>query len=183
MAYLLVMGSVLLSIGVCLGWACWSLGRWTLGRLLPGGRQSSGTATQKAKPGPRARSRSDAPTKASSKAANKAQAKSEPRQEPRASRGKAAPAKAVKNKEPTPPWALTRGLSRFGSALPLGLLMALIYGVVRLAEKGMAARAESTPEGYHQLVSVLGVTAVALLALALVSRFCRWRLDRYERRQ
>lgn len=180
MAYLLVMGSVLLSIGVCLGWACWSLGRWALGRLLPGGRQSSGTATQKAKPGPRARSRSDAPTKAASKAANKAQAKSEPRQESRASRGKAASSKAVKN---TPPWALTRGLSRFGSALPLGLLMALIYGVVRLAEKGMAARAESTPEGYHQLVSVLGVTAVALLALALVSRFCRWRLDRYERRQ
>ncbi|MAY72532.1 MAG: hypothetical protein CME82_13890 [Halomonas sp.] len=183
MAYLLVMGSVLLSIGVCLGWACWSLGRWTLGRLLPGGRQPSGAATQKTKPRPRARSRSDAPTKAANKAPSKAQAKPESGPAPKATRGKAATAKASRNKEPTPPWALTRGLSRCGSALPLGLLMALIYGVVRLAEKGMAARAESTPEGYHQLVSVLGVTAVALLALALVSWFCRWRLDRYERRQ
>lgn len=168
MAYLLVMGSVLLSIGVCLGWACWSLGRWTLGRLMPGSRQSSGTATRKAKP------RAKAPTKAQAKAPTKTRATSEPR---------GARNKPASDKAPGPPWALTRGLARWGSALPLGLLMALVYGVVRLAEKGMAARAESTPEGYHQLVSVLGVTAVTLLALALVSWFCRWRLDRYERRQ
>jgi len=164
MAYLLVMGSVLLSIGVCAGWALWSVGRWCVARLSPQGSSRrtptprKRTASRQQKPAAKTASRTASKTTTKPSAASKAKA---PRQ-------------------PTPPWALTRVLARRRSALPLGLLVALLFGGARLAEVGMRARPHDVPVGYHHLVAVLGWTALGLLALALLCGFANWRLRRYE---
>ncbi|MBY5970507.1 hypothetical protein [Halomonas denitrificans] len=167
MAYLLVMGSVLLSIGVCLGWMCWSLGRWLLAGILP-----ERTPAAK-KPTPKARSKRAPASRAKKAGSDKAAAAKATTSAPKTPRPK---------REPTPPWSLTKALARVRSALPLGLLMALVFGVVRLAEKGMAERAEDVPQGYHQLVSTLGGLTLVMLALALICAFCRLRIRRHKKR-
>ncbi|MGQ7249422.1 hypothetical protein ACUN9Y_19075 [Halomonas sp. V046] len=168
MAYLLVMGSVLLSIGVCAGWALWSVGRWCVARLSPQG-SSRRTPTPRKRPSSRQQ-------KAAAKPANQTAGKTASKTTAKSS----VASKAKAPRQPTPPWALTRVLARRRSALPLGLLVALLFGGARLAEVGMRARPHDVPVGYHHLVAVLGWTALGLLALALLCGFANWRLRRYE---
>lgn len=174
MAYLLVMGSVMLSIVVCLGWAAWALGRWCIQRLTPAHTprtaKSRVSPSKKVTPKPRAsaakRTSSTAkPARASAKASDKAK-----------------PIK-VEKVPLAPPNLLTRFLAKCRSTLPLGLFALFLFGVIKLAQIGMQARSEDVPAGYHQLVTVVGWAAVVLLVLAVLSFLALWRVSRYEQKE
>lgn len=155
MAYVLVMGGLVLSVCFALGWAVVASGRW-LWRRRPGGRQPARKASSRPKPRPRANPKPKSSPK--------------PARQPRSRKTPEAAAKT-----PREPWRLTRWLARRHSALPLALLMALLYGFTRLAEYGMTHRPQEAPGGFHDLVSWLGWLAAGLGVLALLSLLAQWR--------
>lgn len=157
MVWMLVMGSVMLSIVACLGWAAWALGSWCVGRW---------------------RSSSTPPKKAASRSTPM------PRKRQPAARRSASSAGARKvDAEPSPPWLLTRLLASCGAALPLGLLVLFLFGGARLAEVGMQSSSQSVPDSYHKAVEVLGWTGSLTLLLAALSLLASWRIARYEARR
>lgn len=165
MAYMLVMGSVLLSVVVCLGWASWALGRWCWMRLSPP-QASPRKASSRKTPTPKPRQ----------SAARKKQTTSRADTVSRSSRRK-------EPSEPAPPGGLTRLLASCRAALPLGLLILFLYGGARLAEVGMQSSQKAVPESYHQAVWVLGWAALGILLLAALALLATWRIARFESRQ
>lgn len=148
MTYLLVMGSVTLSVLFTLGWLLFRLLRLA-GGALPGARRSSARK----------------PAKGRGKAAR-------PAAKPKAAASKRATAKPTA----TPPWRLTQQLAQWHAAMPLALVLSLIYLAARLAEHGMSYRPpHSVPGGYTVLVAGLGWLAAVLIALALLQRLAAWR--------
>ncbi|ALM52757.1 hypothetical protein [Halomonas huangheensis] len=162
MAYMLVMGSVLLSVVVCLGWASWALGRWCLTRLSPP-QSSSRKAPSRKTPTPKPR-QSAARRKQTATPASRSTRRKEP-------------------SEPAPPGGLTHLLASCRAALPLGLLILFLYGGARLAEVGMQSSHKAVPDSYHQAVWVLGWAALGILLLAVVALLATWRIARFESRQ
>ncbi len=145
MTYLLVMGSVMLSVLFTLGWLLFRLLRLA-GGALPGGRRSSARK----------------PAKGRAKAAR-------PAAKPK---GKAAAGKPAA----TAPWRLTQRLAQWHAAMPLALVLSLVYLAARLAEHGMSFRPpHAVPGGYTVLVAGLGWLAAVLIALALLQRLAAWR--------
>lgn len=159
MTYLLVMGSLALSVCFTLGWGLVVTGRWLV-RRLPG-RGSASARPKARRPANRARPAPKASAKRTAKPAAKA------------ADGK--PSRRGGASDPAGPWPLTRWLARRRSALPLGLLALLLYGGSRLAAYGMAFRPHEAPGAFHRLVGVLGWSASGLLALAAVSLLAAWR--------
>ncbi|MCG6657019.1 hypothetical protein HOP52_04410 [Halomonas campisalis] len=156
MTYVLVMGSLALSVLFTLGWALWRGLRWVAG-LLPGG--VGGRARSPRKPARQAAAGRKAPAKSARPAAT---ASSKPN--PKPSR---------------PPWALTRWLAGCQAALPLAAVGTLTYLVARLAEHGMSFRPpHAAPGGFHSLVTALGWLAAGLVLLALVAWLAAWRCRR-----
>ena len=156
MAYVLVMGSLALSVSFTLGWVMWRAGGWAWRGLIGG----SGTR----KPKPRARK---APARQAS-----------PRSRSTTARKATPRAKAKSVASPADPWRLTRGLAALSGTRPLAMLTLLLYGLSRLVEFGMTQRPLSPPTGYHSLVNVLGWSAAALLALTILNLMARWRCRR-----
>lgn len=155
MTYLLVMGGVMLSVLFTLGWLLFRLLRLA-GGALPGGRRSSVRKPAKG----RAKAARPAAKSKGKAAANKAAST------------RAAPAKLTEK----PPWRLTQRLAQWHAALPLALVLSLIYLAARLAEHGMSFRPPHTvPGGYQVLVAGLGWLAALLIGLALVQRVAMWR--------
>ncbi|WP_417330879.1 hypothetical protein [Halomonas cupida] len=164
MAWMLVMGSVMLSVVVCLGWAGWALGRWCLGRL----------------------NTSSAPPKKSTSRRTPTPSKRQPTARRKTSSTRSSTSRSTAGKadaEPSPPWGLTRLLASCRAALPLGLLVLFLFGGARLAEVGMQSSSQSVPDGYHKVVAVLGWTASLTLLLAVLSLLASWRIAWYEARQ
>ncbi|WP_162622985.1 hypothetical protein [Billgrantia lactosivorans] len=150
MTYLLVMGSLALSVLFTLGWALSRLLRW-LASGLPVG---SGKARRK-------------PARRSGASRQAATAK--------ASRGSRAKPKAG-HKPPREPWRITRRLAEWRSSTALALVAAPTYLVARLVEHGMSYRPpHSVPSGFTSLVIGLGWLAAGLILLALVHRLAAWR--------
>lgn len=151
MAYFVVMGSLALSVVFSLGWLLVRSGQWMTNRVSSGGK---------------ARRTRRAPAKT-------------PRRAP-ASRARAdsAPRSKAKTKVKAAPWPLTRWLADRRFALPLSLLAALLYGMTRLAEYGMAARPHEAPGAYHELVAFLGWSTAVLAGLAVIQLLASWRCGR-----
>jgi len=160
MAYFMVMGGLLLSVSFTLGWIVWRSGQWALGRL-PG--KSAARRNQRSK-------RPVTPRKGTPR---KAAASSKAPAKPAAPRSQ-----ARKPAKPPEPWGLTVWLSHCGFAVPLFLLMLLLYGFARLAQFGMTQRPGEVPAGYHSLVSVLGWATAVLLGLVAINLLARWRCHR-----
>ncbi len=155
MAYFVVMGSLALSVVFSLGWLLVRSGQWLSGRVSGGGkarRPRRAPAKTPRRP-PASRARAGAATR--SKAQVKAQIKTE-----------------------SAPWPLTRWLAAWRFALPLSLLAALLYGLTRLAEFGMAARPQEAPGAYHELVGFLGWSTAVLVGLAVIQQLASWRCRR-----
>lgn len=73
------------------------------------------------------------------------------------------------------PWAITRGLAQCGSILPLTPLVLLVYGGLKLAERGMANSPRTPPAGFYDLVITLGWLALGLMGISLIVLIARWR--------
>lgn len=151
MTYLLVMGSLVLSVVFTLGWALSRLLRWVAAGLPGGGKA-------KRKPARRSgATRQSGSSRASRGAGTKAAAK-------------------ASAKPPREPWRVTRRLAEWHSSTAFALVAALTYLVARLAEHGMSFRPpHSVPSGFTALVAGLGWLAAGLILLALLHRLAAWR--------
>ncbi|MDX5378818.1 MAG: hypothetical protein LPK08_15035 [Halomonas sp.] len=156
MTYLLVMGSVALSVLFTFGWALSRLLRWLADGLPLGG------AKAKRKPAKRSgATRQPATAKRSRNASAKA------------SRGAGAKADV---KPPSEPWRITRGLAEWRSSTALALVAAPTYLTARLVEHGMSFRPPyAAPSGFDALVAGLGWLSAGLILIALMHRLAVWR--------
>ncbi|MCE8014957.1 hypothetical protein HOP62_02565 [Halomonas sp. MCCC 1A17488] len=156
MTYLLVMGSVALSVLFTLGWAFSRLLRWLAAGLPLGGGKAG------RKPAKRSGATRQAGAAKASRSAN-------------AGSRRKAKAKAGA-KPPSEPWALTRRLAEWRSSIAMALVAAPTYLVARLVEHGMSFRPpHNVPSGFTTLVIVLGWLAAGLILLALLHRLAVWR--------
>ncbi|WP_069383601.1 hypothetical protein [Halomonas caseinilytica] len=156
MAYFLVMGGLALSLCMLIGWPLWRMLCW-LGRRL----------------GVRGRDQDRARAKRSAKPRAKAATK-----EQKPSRATTASHRRSTSRQATPrsgPWWLTRALAPLGSAWPLAVVAALLYGGTRLAEYGMGARPHDAPAAYHRLVEALGWGTAALIGMSVLGLVASWR--------
>lgn len=160
MTYLLVMGSVALSVLFTLGWALSRLLRWVASGFPLGSGKRAGKARG-----------------ATSRRGGKTQKTAAARRAPKASsaKPKTSAAKAA-SKPPGEPWRITRRLAAWHSSTALALVAAPTYLVARLAEHGMSFRPPHTlPSGFDTLVTGLGWLAAGLILLALIHRLAAWR--------
>lgn len=151
MAYFVVMGSLALSVVFSIGWLLVRSGQWLTSRLSGGGKTGRSRRAPAKTPASRARPAAAPRGKAKAKTKTKAQ---------------------------ITPWPLTRWLAAMRFALPLSLLLALLYGMTRLAEHGMAARPHAAPGAYHELVAFLGWSTAVLVGLAVIQLLASWRCGR-----
>lgn len=155
MAYFVVMGGLALSVFFTLGWLLVRSGQWLSGRVAGSGKarrpRRAPAKTPRRAPASRARADSALQSKAQGKAQVKVKA---------------------------PPWPLTRWLAARRFALPLSLLAALLYGMTRLAEYGLASRPHEAPGAYHELVTYLGWSTAILVGLAVIQQLASWRCGR-----
>lgn len=149
MMYFLIMGVLVLSSCLALGWALYRLIGWGLAWIWPQRLLSP----------------------ASSSKARKANAGKE-------KAAKSSDVKNKMTKSAARPWQLTQQLAVFSDFLPLGILAMLLYGGARLAAHGMASVDQAVPVGFSQIISVLGWAAVLLLALSAVGQWASWRCRR-----
>ncbi|QOR39093.1 hypothetical protein HNO52_11630 [Billgrantia diversa] len=157
MTYLLVMGSVALSVLFTLGWAFSRLLRW----VASGFPLRSGKSAGKAR---------GATSRRGGKTQKTAAAKCAPR-----SSAKPKAAKSVA-KPPSEPWRITQRLATWHSSTALALVAAPTYLVARFAEHGIGFRPPRTlPSGFNALISGLGWLAAGLILLALIHRLAVWR--------
>lgn len=159
MTYLLVMGSVALSVLFTLGWALSRLLRWVASGFPLGSGKRAGKARG-----------------ATSRRGGKTQKTAAAKRAPKSSaKPKATAAKSVA-KPPGEPWRITRRLAAWHSSTALALVAAPTYLVARLAEHGISFRPpHSLPSGFNALVSGLGWLAAGLILLALIHRLAVWR--------
>ena len=161
MTYLIVMGSLTLSVLFTLGWALARLLRWAAAGFTFGGMSASKGKRKPAK-------RSGVTRKKSTVA--KASAKS-----PKARAAKPARTKSA-DKKPREPWRITQRLAHWHSVTALALVATLLFLVARLAEHGMSFRPPHTaPDGFHALVAGLGWLSAGLILFALLHQLAVWR--------
>ncbi|MCE8018910.1 hypothetical protein HOP51_02080 [Halomonas sp. MCCC 1A11036] len=154
MTYLLVMGSLVLSVVFTLGWALSRLLRWVAAGLPGGGKPKAKRKPARRSGATRQSGSSRTSRGAGTKTAAKASAKPPPRE----------------------PWRITRRLAEWRSSTAFALVTALTYLVARLAEHGMSFRPpHNVPTGFTALVAGFGWLAAGLILLALLHRLAVWR--------